>query len=192
MRTKAGAEGDSGAHSGSVRLADITQAAPATRRVWAITALIVLLAYWLAAYQLSVCASLAMTGMYSVFPDFLSNLGRTSSSPFDNGYISAGMACLTTLPAFAAMIWCGWQRGSRAGLSLIMGPALVIGAVGILALDTAAGPHVAPQARRWPNAADLFDDLTRVSWTVFMIFGGFAAATHLVRRYRRHTELDSA
>ena len=173
-------------------LTQTTSAASATHRIWPITTLVVLVAYLLAAYQLFICAVLAMTGVMSAFPSFASNLGRTSDSLLDNGYIAAGMACLTTLPAFAAMIWCGWQRGSRYGLLLIGGPALAMAFVGFLALHTAAGPTVAPQARRLPDVADLFDDLTLVNWAVLLIFGGFAVATHLLRRLARHTQQASA
>jgi len=173
-------------------LPQTTPTASATHRIWPITTFVVLVAYLLAAYQLFVCALLAFGGFLFGFSSLGSSSGRTSSSLLENGYISAGLACLTTLPVFAALIWCGWQRGSRYGLLLIGGPAAVMAVVGFLALHTAAGTTVAPQARRLPNVADLFDDLTLVNWVVLLIFGGFAVATHLLRRLARHTQQGSA
>jgi len=42
-----------------------------------------------------------------------------------DSYIEAGMTCVTTLPVFAAMVWCGRLRGSGHGLWLIGLPAAV-------------------------------------------------------------------
>jgi hypothetical protein len=174
-------------------LTEVTSAAPVTRRVWPITTLVVIVAFLLMAYQLFVCAIMAVGSMSSeLFQGLVSNVGTTSDSPFENGYITAGMACLTSLPAFAALIWCGWQRGSRFGLLLIGVPAWVMGVVGFLALDTARGTNVAPEARRLPYIADLFDDLTLVNWAVVVLFGGFAVVTHLLRRRPRPTQKASA
>ena len=102
------------------------------------------------------------------------------------------MACLTALPGFAAMIWCGWQRGSRLGLLLISGPAALMTLVGLNLLNTPALTSVDHQRRRTLSFADLFVDVTLVNWVVVMLVAGVAVATHLLRRRARRTEGDSA
>lgn len=80
------------------------------------------------------------------------------------GYIASGMTCLTALAAFAAMIWFGWQRGSRDGLVLIGVPAALMAYAGLHQLGTYAN------LSRAANLADLFGDTTWLSWCAGALF----------------------
>jgi len=164
-----------------------TEAASATRLVWPTTPLLVLLACLLMVYQL-------LAGAFMVYLGFLLPLSSVffPDTPDGGDFIPAAMACLTTLPAFAAMVWCGWQRGSRLGLLLISGPAALMTLVGLNLLNTPALTSVDHQRRRALSFADLFVDVTLVNWVVVMLFAGVAVATHLLRRRARRTEGGSA
>ena len=81
---------------------------PATR-IWPLTALLVTLALLLMLAD-------GFGAAIQVAPSFGEMADR-------DDYVASGMTCLTALPAFAAMIWFGWQRGSRDGLILIGVPA---------------------------------------------------------------------
>jgi len=151
---------------------------PVTRRIWPTTALLVILAALLTLYQTFAAA-------ITLAPFF----GETAER---DDYISSGMACVTTLPAFAAMIWCGWQRGSRGGLWLIGGQAVLMALLGLNWLSTSSGSSRDPAPDRAPSLGDLFGDLTWLSWGATVVFAGVAVATHLMRRRARHTELGSA
>lgn len=158
-------------------LTEITRAAPVTRRIWPITAMLVLVAAVLMLRQWFL--AVIMTAPF--FGD----------TPSRGNYILSAMACLTTLPAFAAMIWCGRQRGCQRGLWLIGGAALLMGWVGLNLLGT-AGDARDPDPGRWPNLADLFGDSTWLSWVATVVFVAVAVTTRQLRRRTRHTELDSA
>jgi len=112
-------------------------------------------------------------------------------TPSRDEYIEAGMTCVTTLPVFAAMIWCGWQRGSRRGLWLIGVPAAVMALSGLNLLAT-TGDSRDPHPSRAPGLSDLFSGGALLSWVAFAVFAGFAVGTHLLRRRARHTESNSA
>jgi len=160
---------------------------PPTRRIWPITVTLVVLALLLTAYQLLIVAITVVMGwtlplVTSFFPDTASQ----------GDYVPTAMACLTTLPAFAAMIWCGWQRGSRLGLLLIGVPAALMVLVGLNLLNNPPVPYLDPQPRRALTFADPFIDLALVNWIVVVPLTGLAVATHLLRRRIRHTELGSA
>jgi hypothetical protein len=141
------------------------------------TALLVTLAFLLVLYQ--------MFGVAIMTAPFF---GET---PQRDDYISAGMACLTTLPAFAAMIWCGWQHGSRHGLSLIWVSAALLSYEGLHLLAYDSGSSRDPNPHRTPDLTDLFVDVTWLNWGVVVVFGGCSVATHLRRRRARHTEKAS-
>ena len=168
-------------------VADAAPISPVTRRIWPTTAILALLAILLTAYQLLACFALVVLDFeVAILKAFYPH------TPLVDAYISAGMACLTTLPAFAAMIWCGWQRGSRLGLLLISGPAAVMVLVGVNLLDTPALTSVGRQPRRALRPEDLFGDLTSLNWATALVFAGVAMATHLVRRRARRTDEGSA
>jgi hypothetical protein len=150
-----------------------TGSAPAIRRTWPTTAMLVIVASVLMLIQ----GFGAGIEVASFFGD----------SPSRDNYISAGMACVTTLPVFAAMIWCGWQRGSRRGLWLIGGPAAVMTLAGLNLLAT-TGDSRDPHPSRTPGPEDLFRDWTLLNWWALVVFVGCAVATHLLRRRARHTE----
>lgn len=158
------------------------EAAPVTRRIWPTTALLVLLAGLLMVYQL-------LAGALMVYVEFLGSLTDAffPDAPLRADYISAAMACLTTVPVFVAMIWCGWQRGSRLGLLLISGPAAVMTLVGLNLLDTPAVTPRGPEPRRALSLADLFGDLTLLNWAAVVVFAVVAVATHLLRQRARRT-----
>jgi hypothetical protein len=164
-----------------------TETATRKPRVWPVTAVLVVGAFLLMAYQLVQCAFLTI----GVATLFLMSPFFPDVSP-DPDYIAAAMACLTTLPAFAAMIWCGWQRGSRRGLLLFGLPAAVMTAVGFVLLDTPAVTSKVPQPRRSLSLADPFLDWTVVNWVVAALFVGLALVTLLLRRQARHAETGSA
>ena len=157
------------------------------RRIWPTTALLVILAYLLMVYQL-------LAGAFMVYLGFLLPLSSMffPGTPDGGDFIPAAMACLTTLPAFAAMIWCGWQRGSRLGLLLISGPASLMTLVGLNLLDTPAVTLRSPQPRRALSLVDLFGDLTLLNWAAVVVFVAVAVATHLQRRRARRTQEGSA
>ncbi len=144
------------------------------RRVWPTTALLVILAVLLTLYQ---GFGVAIT----TAPFF-------GDQPSRDSYILAGMAALTTLPVFAAMAWCGWQRGSRLGLWLIGAPAALLVLSGLSLLGT-NGDSRDPHPTRALSQADLFGDMTWLNWGTSLLFAGVAVATHLQRRRARHTEL---
>jgi len=149
--------------------------------------LLVILAYLLMVYQL-------LAGAFMVYLGFLLPLSSMffPGTPDGGDFIPAAMACLTTLPAFAAMIWCGWQRGSRLGLLLISGPASLMTLVGLNLLDTPAVTLRSPQPRRALSLVDLFGDLTLLNWAAVVVFVAVAVATHLQRRRARRTQDGSA
>ena len=146
------------------------------RRIWPTTAMLVTVASLL----MLVDGFVASIQAASFFGD----------TPSRDHYISAGMACLTALPAFAAMTWCGWQRGSRHGLWLIGVPAALMALAGLNLLTT-TGDSRDPHPSRTPSLADLFGDLTLLNWGAVVVSAGVAVATHLVRRRARHTEMGS-
>jgi len=111
-------------------------------------------------------------------------------TPSRDEYISAAMTCVTTLPVFAAMIWCGWQRGSRRGLWLIGVPAAVMALAGLNLLAT-TGDARDPNPSRTPGLADLFGGSATLNWIIAAVFVGVAMATHLLRRRARHTGTGS-
>jgi hypothetical protein len=154
-----------------------TRAAPATRRSWPTTALLIVAAYLLTLID-------AFNGAIQLAPFF----GETAQR---DDYISAGMACLTALPAFAAMLWCGLQRRSQA-LVVIWVPIAVMMFLGLNWLSTGSGSSRDPHPSRTPDLADLFGDLTFFNWSATALFVGWAMATHLQRRRARHTEKRSA
>jgi len=112
-------------------------------------------------------------------------------TPSRDNYISAAVACLTTLPAFASMIWWGVQRGSRLGLWLICAPAALMVVAGVNFLGT-RGDSRDPNPTRSVSALDFFGQLTWLNWGTTVLFAGAAVVTHLVRRQPRHTERGSA
>lgn len=145
---------------------------PLDRRIWPTTALLVILAFLLTLYQ---GFGVAIT----TAPFF-------GDTPSRDDYISAGTAALTTLPAFAAMIWCGWQRGSRPGLWLIAAPAALMVLVGLNLLAT-EGDSRDPHPTRALSLADLFTAMTWLNWGTTILFVAIAVAGHLLRRRVRHT-----
>ena len=82
------------------------------RRIWPITAMLVVFALLLFVGQ-GFLAGFQSSRLFGVLPS-------------RDVFISSGMICLTTLPIFAAMIWWGWQLGSRYGLWLIGGLAALM------------------------------------------------------------------
>ena len=148
----------------------------AKRRIWPITATLVVFALLLFLYQGFVAA-------ITTAPFF----GDIPSRDQD---IEAGMACVTTLPVFAAMIWCGWQRGSRRGLWLIGGLAAVMAFAALSPLGT-TGDSGDPHPGRAPGLADLFGGSAPLNWVAFVVFAGLSLATYLQRR-ARHAETGSA
>ena len=144
------------------------------RHIWPTTATLVFLA----------CLLMLIQGFGAVM-EVSSFLGST---PSRDNYISAASACLTTLPAFAALIWWGWLNGSRVGIWLIGGPAVVMVMKGLNLLATTADSH-GPISRRDPNLEDLTSDWSLFSWGEAAVFGLCALATHLQRRRARHSEL---
>lgn len=112
-------------------------------------------------------------------------------TPSRDEYISAGMTALTTLPVFAAMIWCGWQRGSRRGLWLIGGPSAVMALSGLNLVAT-TGDARDPHPTRTLGVGDLFAGGAPLNWLAFAVFAGLTVGTHLLRRRARHTESGSA
>ena len=151
--------------------------ASVTRRTWPTTAILV-----------TVAVLLMLVQGFGAGIEVASFFGDSASR--DN-YISAGLACATILPVFAAMIWCGWQRGSRRGLWLIGGPAAVMALAGLNLLAT-TGDSRDPNPSRTPSLSDLFAGPTWLNWGAFVVFAGAAVATHLLRRRTRHTEKGSA
>jgi len=164
-----------------------TEAASATRRVWPTTALLVLLAIVLMVYQL-------LAGTFLVYLGFLLPLSSVffPDTPDGGDFVPAAMACLTTVPAFAAMIWCGWQRGSRLGLLFVGGPAALMTLVGLNLLDTPPVTLRSPQPRRALSLVDLFGDLTLLNWAAVVVFVAIGVATHLKWRRARRTQEGSA
>lgn len=159
-------------HSGRVP-PTFSATAHLTRRTWPITVMLVTVA--LALMLVSGFAAAVQTTPF---------IGDT---PSRDDYISARMACLASLPAFAGMIWFGWQRGSRVGLGLITVPAAVMVVVGLSLLAT-TGHSRDPDPTRVPSPMDLVGELTVVGWGATVVFLGGAVATHLLRRRARHTE----
>ena len=154
-----------------------TVAGAPTTRTWRSTAALVTLAVLLMLIQ----------GLGALFA------GATfmGSRPTYDDYVSAAMACLTTLPAFAALIWWGWQRGSRLGIWLIAGPATVMLLVGLDLLATTRSSH-GTFTTRSPNLGDLSSGGSLLNWWAVVVFVACAAATQLRRRRARHTENASA
>jgi len=140
-------------------------------RSWPVTALLVTLALLLMLVD-------GFNAAIQVTPFF----GETAVR---DDYIASGMTCLTALPAFAAMIWFGWQRGSRDGLMLIGVPAALMAYVGLHQLGTYAN------LSRAANLADLFGDTTWLNWCAVALFGLGAVATRQQRRRARHTNRGS-
>jgi len=152
--------------------------ASATRRAWPVTA------------ALTIVAILVM-----VFTWFSAGI---TMSPFfgqlasRDDYISGAMAYLTTLPVFAGMIWCGWQRGSRAGLVLIALAGVTMASVG-LQLLAKIGPSFDVDRNRTPNVADAFGDLTRLNWAAVVVLVAIAVTTEWLRpRARRAPQVPAA
>jgi hypothetical protein len=143
-------------------------------RTWPVTALLTALALLLMLVN-------GFNAAIQVTPFF----GQTAVR---DDYIASGMACLSALPAFAAMIWFGWQRGSRAGLMLIGVPAALMAYLGLHQLGTVSGSSQDPNPSRTADLADLFGDLTWLSWCAVALFSMGAIATHQQRRRARHTE----
>ena len=145
-------------------------------RGWPITAMLVIVVFLLFPFQLLVAGS----EVSRLFGDI----------PSRDRYISAGMRCVTTLPFFAAMIWRAWQRGSRRGLWLIGGPAALMALSGLNLLAT-TGDSGDPHPSRTPGLADLFGESTRLNWSAFLVFVGFAVAIRLLQRRAHRTENGS-
>jgi hypothetical protein len=148
-----------------------------TRRTWPTTAMLV-----------AVAILLMLVNGFGAGIQAASFFGESASR---DDYISAGMECLTTLPAFAGLIWCGWQRGCRVGLWLVAVPAMVMVLAGLNLLATTGGSRD-PDPSRAPGPGDLFGVLTLFNWGATVVFVGAAAATHLLRRRGGHTEKGSA
>ena len=146
---------------------------PTARRIWPITAML-----------FTVAVVVMLVNGYGAAIQSTAFFGVT---PSRDDYISAGMACLTTLPVFAALIWCGWQRGSRAGLVLIAGPGAVMVVVGLHLLGM-VGASKDPEPGRAPRLADLFGDLTLLNWGAVVVLVAIAATTHLLRLRTRRTK----
>lgn len=91
------------------------------RRTWPTTSLLVSVT----AALMFVDGSLALVGSGPFF----------GVTPDRDDHISAAMACLTALPAFAAMAWYGGQRGSWVGLWLLGGCAAVMTLAGLALIE---------------------------------------------------------
>jgi hypothetical protein len=154
-----------------------TDAAGAKPRTWPITATLVVVAFLLFPFQLLVAGG----EVSRLFGDI----------PSRDRYISAGMRCLTTVPVFAAMIWCGWQRGPRRGLWVIGAPAALMALSGLKLLATTGDPGD-PHPSRTPGLVDLFGESTRLSWGAFVVLVGCAVTTYLLRRRTGPAENGSA
>ena len=162
-----------------------TDTAARTRRGWPVTGKL-----------LVVLVVIVVFVVFLLFPFQLLVAGGEVSRlfgdiPSRDRYISAAMRCLTTLPAFAAMIWCGWQGGSRRALWLIGGPAALMALSGFNLLATGSYSSD-PHPDRVPGLADVFGGSTWINWVAFVPFVGWALATHLRRRRARATEISSA
>jgi hypothetical protein len=151
---------------------------PAAPRIWPMTALVVTLA-----------VSLMLVDGFNAMIQVAAFFGETAVR---DDYIGSGMTCLTALPAFAAMIWFGWQYGSRSGLILIGVPASLMAYVGLQLLGTDSGSSRDPDPGRTADLTDLFGDLTWLNWCAVAVFSLGAMATHLQRRHSRHTLKGSA
>ncbi|MEO8518409.1 MAG: hypothetical protein ABI438_04460, partial [Dermatophilaceae bacterium] len=143
-----------------------TEAASATRRVWPTTAMLVISAFVL----MLMSTFIAGIEVAPFFGDY----------PSRDSYIEAGMTCVTTLPVFAAMVWCGRQRGSRHGLWLIGVAAGLMAYSGLNLLLTTGGPNH-PHPNLAPDVTDLFSGSTVFNWAAFVVFVAVAVATHLQR-----------
>jgi hypothetical protein len=88
------------------------------------------------------------------------------------------------------MIWFGRQRGSRHGLWLIAGLAVVMAWSAFTRLDK-IGAISQPHHNRVPDVAELFKGGSMFSWAAFVVFTGLAVRTYL-RPEERHTESGSA
>ncbi|HEX7460574.1 MAG TPA: hypothetical protein VF317_00195 [Dermatophilaceae bacterium] len=154
-----------------------TDAARMTPRIWPITAMLVIIAFVL------MLMSTFIAGI-EVAPFF-------GDHPSRDSYIEAGMTCVTTLPVFAAMVWCGQQRGSRHGLWLIGVPAGLMAYSGLNLLLTTGGPNH-PHPNLAPDVTDLFSGSTVFNWIAFVVFAVVAVTTHLQRRRARRTQEVSA
>jgi hypothetical protein len=135
-----------------------------------------------------------LAGAFTVYLGFLLPLSSVffPDTPDGGDFIPAAMACLTTLPAFAAIVWCGWQRGSRAG-TVVRQQASRPDDAGLA--QPAGHPPVtlrSPQPRRALSLVDLFGDLTHLNWAAVVVFVAVAVATHLQRRRARRTQEGSA
>ena len=129
--------------------------------------------------------------LFQLFNVAMTSLQYHGNSGSRNENIATGMLCLTTLPAFAAMIWFGRQRGSRHGLWLIAGLAGVMAWSAFTGL-TKSGVIWQPHPDRVPDLAELFKAGSLFSWAAFVVFAGLAVGSHLLRRRARHTESGSA
>jgi hypothetical protein len=115
-------------------------------RIWPVTALLTTLALLL-----------MLVDGFNAAIKVASFFGQTAVR---DEYIASGMACLTALSAFAAMIWFGWQRGSRGGLMMIGVPAALMAYLGLQLLGTVSGSSRDPDPSRPADLAGLFGDLT--------------------------------
>jgi len=164
-----------------VRMWDMTPASNAPRtavRIWPVTALMVTLALLLMLVD-------EFNAAMQVAPFF----GETAVR---DDYIASGMTCLSALPAFAAMIWFGWQRGSRDGLMLIVVPAALMAYLGLHQLGTVSGSSRDPNPSRTADLTDLLGDPTWLNWCAVTLFSLGAIATHQQRRRARRTTRGSA
>jgi len=141
--------------------------------IWPVTAMLVTVAVLLMLVD-------GFNAMMRVAPFF-------GESAVRDDYIASGMTCVTALPAFVAMTWFGWQRGSRGGLLLIGGPAALMAYVGLVQLATTPGSPAVTDLPRTPDLADLLSGTTSLNWVAFLVFLLSALATSQRRWQLRRT-----
>jgi hypothetical protein len=151
----------------------LTSAPPSKARIWPITAMLVTVAVLLMLVD-------GFNAAMQVAPFFGQSAAR-------DDYIGSGMTCLSALPVFVAMIWFGWQRGSRGGLLLIGGPAALMAYLGLYQLATSPGRSTGTDLPRTPDLTDLLSGTTSLNWLAFLVFSLGALATHQRRWQLRHT-----
>ena len=110
----------------------------------------------------------------------------------DADYISADMACLTTLPAFATMIWCGWQRGLPARALVIRPTCRGDDISGVRPAEHLCIHEPGPPTEAVPEPCGPVPGLDSGQLVVATLFVCLALMTLLWRRLARPDETGSA
>ena len=122
---------------------------PERRRVWPVTALVVLLGWCLIAW--------------TVFAAGINTAPFFGDTPSRDHYVESGMVLLTALLPIAVLLLLAGLTGSRWGLGLLAAPALLLVPLGLGMLANAGDPSD-PDHGRPVRVTDAFQDLTRLNW----------------------------